>query len=64
MTLVYSNALIFQISPVSVESLEERTDKVENKEHLLLSLYEGHQPVSHQVEQATDLGFIGFQRFS
>ena len=50
--------------PVSVESLEERTDKVENKEHLLLSLYEGHQPVSHQVERATDLGFIGFQMFS
>ena len=30
-----------------------------NKEHLLLSLNEGHKPVSHQVEQAADLGFIG-----
>ena len=45
--------------PVSVESLEERTDKVENEEHLLLSLDEGHQPVSHQVEEAADLEFIG-----
>ena len=45
-------------SPVSMESLEERTDKVENKKHLLLSLNKRHQPISHQVEQAADLGFI------
>ena len=42
-----------------MESLEERTNKVEDKEHLLLSFNEGNQPVPHQVKQAADLGFIG-----
>ena len=38
-----------------MESLEERTNKVKDKEHLLLRLNQRHQPVSHQIKQAADL---------
>ena len=41
-----------------MESLEERTNKVKDKEHLLLRLNQRHQPVSHQIKQAADLEMI------
>ena len=41
-----------------MESLEERTNKVKDKEHLLLRLNQRHQPVSHQIKQAADLEII------
>ena len=41
-----------------MESLEERTNKVKDKEHLLLRLDQRHQPVSHQIKQAAGLEII------